>query len=201
MTGFSTNNVWKSTDGGATFTSISGNLPALPCSGLAVDPDNPTIIYVGTDLGVWRTQDGGAIWSPYGTGLPNGVVGDLKIMEASRLLYAGMYGRGLWSTPLEGLSASVQESTTPGRDVSIVGLFPNPLGNDKATVRFTLPQAGRVRVQLFDASGRLIEAPVDQEMGAGTHRVEWRSGAPNGVYFVRVREGQRISTGKLVIQR
>lgn len=200
-TGFSTNNVWKSTDSGATFTSIGGNLPALPCSGIAVDPDNANIIYVGTDLGVWRTEDGGATWSPYGTGLPNVVVADLRIMESQRLLYAGTYGRGLWATPLEGASASVQETTTPGKDLSIVGLFPNPLNIDQATVRFTLPQAGRVKVQLFDASGRLIEAPLDQEMTAGTHRVEWNSAAPNGVYFVRVREGQRISTGKLVIRR
>jgi len=122
-------------------------------------------------------------------------------MEAQRLLYAGTYGRGLWSTPLEGASAYVQENATPGRDLSIVGLFPNPLGTDRETVRFTLPQAGRVKVQLFDASGRLIEAPLEEEMAAGTHRVEWTSGAPNGVYFVRVREGQKVSTGKLVIRR
>lgn len=200
--GFSTNNVWKSTDAGATWTSIGGNLPALPVSALAVDPQDPNVIYAGTDLGVWRTEDGGLNWLPYGVGLPNAVIGDLKIVENQRLLRAGTYGRGLWETTLTaGGASSVQESETPAPGVSVVNVFPNPLRIDQATVRFTLPTAGRVRVQLFDASGRLIETPLDRDLGPGTHRVEWPSRAPSGVYFVKVHQGKQTSSSKLIIER
>ena len=199
--GFSTDNVWKSTNSGTTWSSIGGNLPALPVNAIEIDPEDASVVYVGTDLGVWRTEDGGATWAQYGTGLPNTVVGDLRIMERERLLRAGTYGRGLWETSLLAGSASVQESSTPGRSVAILDLLPNPLTSEKAAVRFALPQAGRVRVQLFDATGRLIEAPLDRELAAGTHRVEWPTRAPSGVYFVKVREGQTVSTAKLTIQR
>ena len=200
--GFSTNNVWKSTDSGSTWTSISGNLPALPVGAIAIDPLDPNVIYVGTDLGVWRTEDAGVSWLPYGVGLPNAVIGDLKIVENQRLLRAGTYGRGLWETTLTAAgSSSVQESTTPSSRLSIVDVFPNPLRVDKATVRFSLPAAGRVRVQLFDATGRLVETPLDRDLSAGTHRVEWPSRAPSGVYFVKVHQGHGVSTGKLIIQR
>jgi hypothetical protein len=200
--GFSTDNVWKSTDAGSTWTSIGGNLPALPVNAIAVDPQDPNVIYVGTDLGVWRTEDAGAQWLPYGVGLPNAVIGDLKILQHDRLLRAGTYGRGLWETTLTAAgSSSVQESTTPGRRLAIEGVFPNPLRAEQAIVRFSLPSEGRVRVQLFDASGRLIETALDRVLPAGTHRVEWPTRAPSGVYFVKVHQGHEFQSGKLIVER
>jgi hypothetical protein len=200
--GFSTPNVWKSTDAGDTWTSIGGNLPALPVNAIEIDPEDPNVIYVGTDLGVWRTEDAGVSWLPYGQGLPNVVVADLRIQRAGRILAAGTYGRGLWEIPLTAAGASaVQESDAAGMRVEILNVFPNPLVTENAAVRFTLPQEGRVRVQLFDASGRLIESPFDRDLPAGTHRVEWPTRAPNGIYFVRIRQGMTVSASKLTIQR
>jgi hypothetical protein len=200
--GFSTGNIWTSTNSGDNWTSISGNLPALPVNAIEVDPEDANVIYVGTDLGVWRTEDGGTSWLPYGQGLPNGVVADLRIQKAQRLLRAGTYGRGLWEVALQAAGTSaVTESDTASRIVEILNVFPNPLGAGNASVRFTLPQEGRVRVQLFDASGRLVEAPFDGDLAAGMHRIEWPSRAANGTYFVKVRQGMDVSSSKLTIQR
>lgn len=200
--GFSVDNVWKSTNSGDTWTSIGGNLPALPVNAIEIDPQDANIIYVGTDLGVWRTEDGGTLWLPYGQGLPNVVVADLRIQKAQRILRAGTYGRGLWDVALQAAgTSSVQESATPAPNVEILNLFPNPLGSDMASVRFALPEEGRVKVQLFDASGRLIESPFDGDLPAGTHRVEWSTRASNGIYFVKVRQGMNVSTSKLTVNR
>jgi photosystem II stability/assembly factor-like uncharacterized protein len=200
--GFFTPNVWMSTDAGDTWSAIGGNLPALPVSAIEIDPLDPNVIYVGTDLGVWRTEDGGLLWLPYGQGLPNVVVADLRIQKAQRILAAGTYGRGLWEVPLQAAGASsVQESETAGSRVEILNVFPNPLASQDASVRFTLPREGRVRVQLFDASGRLIESPLDRDLPAGTHRVEWPTRASNGVYFVKIRQGMNVSSSKLTIRR
>ncbi|MDM7913784.1 MAG: T9SS type A sorting domain-containing protein [Candidatus Eisenbacteria bacterium] len=201
--GFANNNVYKSTDYGANWTSIGGSLPALPCNAIEIDPDDPEILYVGTDLGVWRTEDGGGSWLPYGNGLPNVVIGDLKVVESTRTLRAGTYGRGLWEVPMaEAGTSSVLESDLASKSLQILDVFPNPLQTGGLTsVRFALPSSGRVRVQLFDVTGRLIETPVDETMEAGTHRVEWSSRAPSGMYFVRVRLGLDVASGKLSIQR
>ncbi len=201
--GFSTNNVWKSVNGGVDWTSIGGNLPAIPVNAIAIDPDDPNVIYVGTDLGVWRTEDGGALWLPYGNGLPNTVVGDLRINENERILRCGTYGRGLWEIPLtEAGAGTVQENAIPAARLQILQLFPNPIAaGARSGVRFALAEAGRVRVQLFDASGRLIEQPFDGDLEAGTHRIDWPSRAPSGVYFVKVRQGHEVSAAKLTIRR
>jgi hypothetical protein len=200
--GFATPNVWKSTDSGATFTGIAGNMPALPCNAIEIDPEDADIIYVGTDLGVWRTENGGTIWLPYGTGLPNTVVGDLRIMQESRLLRCGTYGRGLWEVPMqEAGTSAVQESGVASTRISIVDVSPNPLPGGPASVRFALPREARVRVQLFDVSGRLIETPLDEDLKGGVHRVEWPTRAQSGVYFVKVRQGHEVASAKLTVQR
>lgn len=199
--GYSTDNVWKSTDLGATWTSVGGNLPAVPCNALEIDPLNADIIYVGTDIGVFRTEDGGVNWLPYGTGLPAVVIGDLRIQRAERLLYAGTYGRGLWSTDLtDAGSSEVQESDVAGGALGIAEISPNPITSGNINVRFTLPSSGRVKVQLFDVSGRLIETSFDGQLGAGTHRVDWKTGAPAGNYFVRVRLDNDAVSSKVTVQ-
>src|SRR5262249_10349016 len=55
--------VWKSVTGGATWTQIDGTppnkIPDIPAHSIVVDPINPLRLYVGTDLGVFVTVDGG----------------------------------------------------------------------------------------------------------------------------------------------
>ena len=89
--------VWKSTDGGATWADISGNLPDIPTNSIVLDPNAPTTeIFVGTDLGVYRSHDG-ATWSAFDTGLPNVPVVDLKYNAGTGVLAAATHGRSVWT--------------------------------------------------------------------------------------------------------
>ncbi len=49
--------VYRSTNGGATWTDITANLPAAPANSLAVDPQNANTVYVATDVGVYFTTE------------------------------------------------------------------------------------------------------------------------------------------------
>jgi hypothetical protein len=69
---------------------------------LLLDPAAPNTMYVGTDVGVWTTTDGGANWLPFSDGLPNVAVYDLKLHAPTRLLRAATHGRGLWERQLDG---------------------------------------------------------------------------------------------------
>src|SRR5204862_159809 len=62
-------NVFKTVNGCATWTSISGNLLGLPVWSLQLDKTN-NILYVGADDGVYSSSDGGSTWSRFGTGFP-----------------------------------------------------------------------------------------------------------------------------------
>ncbi|MFI5386645.1 MAG: hypothetical protein ACHQ50_11055 [Fimbriimonadales bacterium] len=89
---------WRSISGG-------GIPPDLPVNCIALDPADPANkIYVGTDIGVFYTNNGGAVWNN-GTAplsLPNVQVNSLSIVGsgANETLNAATFGRGIWRTTL-----------------------------------------------------------------------------------------------------
>ncbi|WP_372525556.1 WD40/YVTN/BNR-like repeat-containing protein [Piscinibacter sp.] len=88
--------VFRSLNGGKTWTSRTGNLPDIAVNALVVDPKNTSVVYAATDAGVWRTRNSGGAWSDFSNGLPNAIVGDLLLHAASRVLRAGTRARGAW---------------------------------------------------------------------------------------------------------
>lgn len=103
---FGVKHVWMSTDGGASWTNIDGNLPDAPVNSLLVDPKYPKIVYAGTDVGVFAITDGGLAgasetWSKLGSGLPASAVLDLTMNTTggSESLVAATHGRGAWTIP------------------------------------------------------------------------------------------------------
>jgi photosystem II stability/assembly factor-like uncharacterized protein len=93
--------VLKSTDGGLTWSNITySGLPHVPTNCIVYQNNSPDAIYVGTDYGVYYSDNTMSSWIPYTTGLPNVKVSELDIQYAAGKLRAGTYGRGLWETDL-----------------------------------------------------------------------------------------------------
>jgi photosystem II stability/assembly factor-like uncharacterized protein len=88
--------IYQSTDYGKTFKSIVGNIPCGPVNVIREDPTNPKILYVGTDMGVFVTTDGGATWNALGGNLPQVFVLDLNIQPRDRMIAIATHGRGVW---------------------------------------------------------------------------------------------------------
>ncbi len=88
--------LWKSTDNGANWTSIVGNIPSGPINVIREDPTNPKILYVGTDMAVFVTWDGGTTWHVLGPNLPSTFVHDLIVHPRDRVVVIGTHGRGAW---------------------------------------------------------------------------------------------------------
>lgn len=105
---FGGGHVFRTTDGGRTWTDISGSnsdpsrqLPDLPAYSMAIDTRAaPNILYVGNDSGVYVSLDDGITWSRFQTGLPNAQVVDLKLNTSTNLLVAATHGRGVWQVPV-----------------------------------------------------------------------------------------------------
>lgn len=100
--GFGGKHVWMSKDSGATWTSRDGNLPDIPVHSLAVDPTRPQRLYLGTDLGVFVTLDGGQTWAVENTGFANAVTETVVIAQGINgpAVYAFTHGRGAWRAEL-----------------------------------------------------------------------------------------------------
>jgi photosystem II stability/assembly factor-like uncharacterized protein len=91
--GFSSGNVWRTTDGGATWTDISGNLE-VPVLSVVIEPHDSSYLYLGTEAGVFASDNGGASWSPSNDGPANVEVDELFWVGDS--LYAATHGRGMF---------------------------------------------------------------------------------------------------------
>ncbi|HEX4965118.1 MAG TPA: hypothetical protein VF173_30195 [Thermoanaerobaculia bacterium] len=107
--------VWKSVDGGTTWKGLDGSgpanpaataLPDLPVHCLVIDPRHPQRLYVGTDLGVFVSLDGGATWAAEAAGFASVVTESLVLAPsgsgpgASLYLFAFTHGRGAWKAKL-----------------------------------------------------------------------------------------------------
>ncbi len=89
--------VYKTTNGGDTWTNISSNLPNAPVNDLIIDHDNNTV-YVATDVRVYYLR--GTNWKPAGTNLPIVPVLDLRLHQPTNTLYAGTFGHGVFKLDL-----------------------------------------------------------------------------------------------------
>lgn len=92
--GLRNDGVFKSTDGGQTWTPSNTGLTTLFISTLVIDPTNPMILYAGIDSGgVFKSTDGGQTWTPSNTGLTNLIVKALVVDPLDpQILYAGTLG-------------------------------------------------------------------------------------------------------------
>ena len=101
-------NVWKSSNflsATPTFSAAASGIPNVPVNALLIDPADSATVYAGTDIGVYRSTDSGATWSPLGSGLPRVPVFGLAFNGPSNPggrgpLRAATHGRGIWEINL-----------------------------------------------------------------------------------------------------
>ena len=110
--------IWRSDNGGTTWTDCSAGLPVLPLNGVEVDNANLNRVWVAADLGVYQSLNAGATWTIYANGLPNAFIGDLLFHPHARVLRAGTRNRGVWEIPVDGWM------TTPLVGVQWTGTIP-----------------------------------------------------------------------------
>ncbi len=90
--------------------------------------------------------------------------------------------------------------------VALLAPEPNPFKSD-VTLRYTLAKTERVRLEVFDVSGRRVASLVDGVQGASEHRLLWNgrdlhgSTTPPGVYMMRLSAGANEESRKVVRMR
>jgi hypothetical protein len=88
----------------------------------------------------------------------------------------------------------------------LIGNYPNPFSTE-TTFEFQLPEAGHVRLAIFDLNGRELTSVVNQVLPAGKHTTTWNgrsdtgSALSGGLYVYRLTHQNRVVTKKLVVNR
>jgi photosystem II stability/assembly factor-like uncharacterized protein len=97
-------------------------------------------------------------------------------------------------------SAVEKENTTP-TVYSLSQNYPNPF-NPETTIKFTLPQRSKVKLEIFDALGRVVSTLVNSDLDAGSYRYNWNASKfASGVYFYRLNANDFSSSKKLILMK
>ncbi len=167
FSGYGASHVFKTTNAGSTWSDISSNLPDVPTQSVAVDPLFPNTIFVGTDLGVYRTTTGGTSWHLFDTGMPTAMVLDLSVSNVGRLLRAATFGNGVYERdlPPSGLFdyRSLSFISPAGGTSSLVNTSLSPISASFRNV------GGMTSVDSFDVRYRILLSGVEQY--ANTQRI------------------------------
>ena len=180
--------VWKTTDYGATWTSIAANLPDEAINVIREDQENPDLLFVGTDFGVHATLDGGKAWHRMKNGLTTNPVHDLAIHPREDELIVGTHGRGIYIGDISGLQALTPAVLASNAHLVpivptvqyVAGLRPvtaslNYEGQSRLPgvhINYYLKDAAAdVKVRVYD--GARVIAETSAPGGAGLNTVRW----------------------------
>ncbi|HKP18940.1 MAG TPA: hypothetical protein VJT84_10700, partial [Gaiellaceae bacterium] len=94
---------------GFTWKNVTGNLPNIPANAIVVNPNAPKQVFVGTDQGLYYTDDitvSKPVWNHFTNGLPNVMIWSMVVDRAGTTLVLFTRSRGAWAIPLPTESAT-----------------------------------------------------------------------------------------------
>ncbi|TMQ67880.1 MAG: sialidase [Candidatus Eisenbacteria bacterium] len=188
--------VYRTTDFGRTWTPlIAADSPVRGYAHVVKeDLVNPDLLFVGTEVGLWVSLDGGGRWAQYKGGeLPSVAVRDLAIHPRDNDLVIATHGRGIWIiddiTPLRALTAetlakdvvfiqampSVQQIPAGGGWANGDAAFAGPNPPEGATITYYQRRRhifGDLTIEVLDASGKVV-GTVPSNKRRGLCRATW----------------------------
>jgi hypothetical protein len=188
--------VFKTTDAGQTWTPIVAKDSGVRGFAHVIKEDTelPSLLFMGTEFGLWVSLDSGAHWAQYkGGDFPDVPVRDIVVQSRDSALVVATHGRGIWIvddiTPLRKLTPEImskdavfvmgkptqQRLNAAGGwgDGAAVFIGPNPA--DGAEISYYQKKRhiyGKMKIEIFDPSGKLVDT-VPANSRRGLSRVEW----------------------------
>lgn len=194
--------IYKSEDGGASWTPKNSGLASLSVWALVVDADDTSHLLAATAEGVYESWNGGGAWTALVAGLQAKDARSVAIV-GNRLL-AGIYGG---SAPWYEDATVAVAAGVPFAGPVRVRAAPTPF-NPSTLFRWSAPpRAGDLRMTVFDVRGRLIRRLYDGPAESAPGAVPWdgldASGrpAPSGVYFGVAESGGDRASARVVLIR
>ena len=186
--------LFRTSDGGASWASISGDLPAgNVVRALAESPRNPDVLFAGTEFGLWVTYNGGRNWTRAGGNLPRVRVDDVLYNQATDDLVLGTHGRSFiilddvrlleGGDPATAERALVVAPIRPATQTYMQRMLPMPGARtyagpnppEGALITYTVNMADAqdsVRITIADAAGRAVRT-LAGPASRGVHRLAW----------------------------
>ena len=193
MYNYGVNNVWYSADGGTTWAQKDGNLPDLPVRCILQNPLNTEQVVIGTQLGIWWTQnfsDANPVWRQGFNGMRNVRVNDLQ-MRNDYKIYAATFGRGIFSGQF-----TAADNTASIDEVSQNSIMIYPTVSDGAINIKSNTYTSNATMQVYDMLGKLVyNSKIDL-----AHEVSKTLHVNAGTYLVKLTGDGLSETHKIIIK-
>jgi photosystem II stability/assembly factor-like uncharacterized protein len=187
--------IYVTRDYGATWKPIANNLPPLGnVNVIREDPKSRELLYVGTELGLYISFDGGNVWKRFMSGLPMVRVDDILVHPRDNDVIVGTHGRGIYIlddiTPLQQLSSKVTDADVHLFDVRPGTLWltdvrlsraatgakvfrgANPQPGTAITYYLKSAPTGDVKLTVSDYTGKIVRN-ITGTKEVGINRVQW----------------------------
>lgn len=198
MLGDQSPHLFATHDYGATWRSISGDLPGnVFVRSVRQDPKNPNLLYAGTSRGMFASWDDGTHWHSLRLNMPATAIYDIEVQPQVNDLLVAAHGRGVWV--LDDLTAVQQYSPSISRSLLLfapretyrwarlapVNTFESGLPSNQfagpnvqygALLTYSLPKADKhASIDILDATGHVIRHLSGKNVphNAGINRTAW----------------------------
>ena len=185
--------IFKTVDGGKKWTKITSGLPPYAFVWvLREDLKNPSIVYAGTETGLYASFDAGEHWVPFGLkNLPDVAVRDIFLQAKQNDIILATHGRGLWilddAAPVQGMAAAAEKAATlfPIRPALRFASRATRSGDGDTIFAGANPAYGAIlnyymnasaqelRLEVLDSAGKTVRAIAGAPSSAGLHRIAW----------------------------
>jgi len=187
--------LWKTTNGGSSWSSNTDNLPSLGASAILIDPSNASIMYLGTGdrdggdapgLGVMKSTNGGSSWVSSNSGMGNRTVGMMVMHPSNSSIILAATNQGIYKTTNSGSTWSKTSTGylnfkdikyKPGSSTtmyaSAAGVFYRSTngGDSWTAITSGLPGSGRLVIGVSAANSNYVYAIVGASAGfTGAYR-------------------------------
>lgn len=192
--------IFRTTNYGSTWTSISSNLPNAPINDVLIDPMDYKTLYIGTDIAVMYTTNLGGSWQVLGSAWPTNVpVHDLTFHNPTRNLVAWTHGRSAYkiNIPVVG----IQNQNEIVKEFKLSQNYPNPF-NPETKILYSVPEGNDnfVSLTVYDITGKMVSQIINGIKKAGDYEVTFNgNNLSSGVYFYKLTVGTLTSTKKMIL--
>jgi photosystem II stability/assembly factor-like uncharacterized protein len=196
--------VFRSENYGNTWTEINNGLPDAPVNAFAIDNNNPSILYLGNDVGVFISYDKGGNWQVLGNNLPIVVINDMKIHPTENYLAIGTHGRGMYKMDLNQITNVANKNIEVKNSFELLQNYPNPF-NSSTIIKYSIPIVASdysmrtVTIKVYDVLGREIKTLMNEEKSSGNYQINFdATGLSSGIYYYSLISANFNITKKMI---
>jgi hypothetical protein len=189
--------IWFTSNGGTSWRSLEGNLPDLPVKCILQNPLNTNELIVGTELGIWKTDDytiAEPVWEQSFNGMSDVTVVDLDLRSIDNTILASTHGRGLFTSQFTDGAATINDVLN---DKILFTVYPT-ISNGNFTI-FGKRSMDKTTIQIFSITGKKV---FSGDLNFSKNMKQTVSiNANSGVYIVNleIADGNKFSN-KIIIE-